>query len=445
MPHDFAEDGIEQQIGQAVAIPVGDGLRGVAPFGLAGALDAAIRARHRTNDFSGGFESHRRGPFRILDTFAAEVLDEGDVTGGVAADDVGVAVAIPIEAGWGGERTELHLIGLLLEVARLGVDGRFVVILAGVLDEGHAAVFVAADEVEVAVLVPVDRGRRDHFEIHREIATRVGLDARDKRILRLGARAGVLEIGEPIEELAAEQVEISVAIEVAEIRRRPAVGLHGPIRGHDLLRLVIRRLLVRAGVREQIHVAAQRAVHPAAFGGVGVVPAVFGPVTDADDEVVFAVAIVIDHAPHVGAHFVHVDVGGRTELHLLLDARVEEIGMQMAGCEHDGFAVDVAHLHVLCAFADAFGRFEDGHLVLRRVAASVFEEVDAVVGLVRAVHDEIEVAIAIEVHRHRPGPQTDAEIDGEAGVVVFERRERGLGGEDGAAKKREKEMLHGQE
>ena len=107
--------------------------------------------------------------------------------------------------------------------------------------------------------------------------------------------------------------------------------------------------------------------------------------------------------------------------------------MHLAGCEHDGFVVEVAHLDVLSAFADAPRWFENGHLRLRGVAAGVFEEVDAVVGLVRAVDDEIEVAIAIEIHWQRPGPQTDTEIDDETGVVVLQRRERGLGGKGAGA------------
>ena len=448
MPHDFAEDGIKQQVGEAVLIPIGHGLRRVAPFGFAGALDAAIRSRHRTDDFACGGKFDRRCPFRLLDALAAQILDEGDIARRVAADEIGVAIAIPIETDGCDESAEFHLIGLLLEIARLGIHGRFVVELAGVLNEGHTTVFIAADQVEVAILVPVDRGWRDHFEIHREILARVGFEANAECILRLGAAAGVLEVGEAVEELAAEQVEVAVVVEVAKVRRRPAKGLHRPVGGVDLLRLVILRRFIGAGVAQQIHIAAEGAVHPAAIGGVGVVPAVFGPVADTDDEIVFAIAFEIDHAPHVGADFVHVDVRGRTELHLLLDARFEEIGMRMARREHDGFAVEVAHLHVLGAFADALRRLEDGHLGLRGVAAGVFEKVDAVVGFVRAVHHEIEVAIAIEVHRQRPGPQADTEIDDETWVVVLERRERGLGGERRAAKDREKRKegrLHGYE
>jgi hypothetical protein len=137
-----------------------------------------------------------------------------------------------------------------------------------------------------------------------------------------------------------------------------------------------------------------------------------------------------------------VDVRGRAELLLLLDARLEEIGVHIPGRQHHRFAVDVAHLHILRAFADALGGLENGHLVFRRVAAGVFEEVDAVVGLVGAVHDEIEVAIAIEVHRQRPGPQTNAEIDDEAGVVVLERRQA-FGGKRAGIKRGEEEELEG--
>ncbi len=442
--HDFAEDRVQKQVRKAVLIPIGHGLCGVAPFGFAGTLDAAIRAGHGTDDFACGGEFDRRSPFWLLHAFAAEVFDEGDIPGGVAADEIGVAIAIPIKTNGRDEGTEFHLIGLLLEVARLGIDGRFGVKFSGVLDEGHAAIFIAADEIEVAVFVPVDGRRRDHFEIHREVLACVGFEADAEGILRLCAGAGVLEVGEAVEELAAKQVEIAIAIEVAKVRRRPAKGLHGAVGGVDLLRLVILRRFVGAGVAQQIHIAANGAVHPAAISGVGVVPAVFGPVAHADDEIVFAIAVEIDHAPHVGADLVHVDVCGRAELHLLLDAGLEEIGMRVAGCEHDRFAVEVAHLDVLSAFADALGRFENGHFRLRGVAAGVFEEVDAVVRLVRAVHHEIEVSITIEIHRQRPGPQTDAEIDDEAGVVVFERRERGLSGEgaDGKGQKGQK-GLHG--
>ena len=38
--------------------------------------------------------------------------------------------------------------------------------LPGVLDISHASVFVADDEVELAVLVPVKRDGGDHLEVH---------------------------------------------------------------------------------------------------------------------------------------------------------------------------------------------------------------------------------------------------------------------------------------
>ena len=45
------------------------------------------------------------------------------------------------------------------------------------------------------------------------------------------ARADVFEIGEAVEELAADEVEISVAVEVGEVRRGPAEGFDRVIRG----------------------------------------------------------------------------------------------------------------------------------------------------------------------------------------------------------------------
>jgi len=110
-----------------------------------------------------------RGPFRLLDAGAAEVLEERDVAGTVAADDVGVAVAVPIKPDRRGERAAFQFVCLLLEIARRKKLRRVVSReLAGVLDERHAAVLVADDEVEVAVLVPINRHGRDHLQVHCE-------------------------------------------------------------------------------------------------------------------------------------------------------------------------------------------------------------------------------------------------------------------------------------
>src|SRR5262245_3860364 len=57
-------------------------------------------------------------PSRLFHAATAEILDESQVASGVAGDDVEVAVGVPIEADRRGQRAELEIIGLLLEIAR---------------------------------------------------------------------------------------------------------------------------------------------------------------------------------------------------------------------------------------------------------------------------------------------------------------------------------------
>ena len=204
--------------------------------------------------------------------------------------------------------------------------------LPGVLQERHAAVFVADDEVDVAVLVPVERHGRDHLEVHRQGPRRAGEGGRLAgrlpgggpglrvgtgrnrqasawRVAWLGPRPDVFVVGEAIEELAAEHVEVAVAIEVREVRRRPAEGLERSLAGVQLERLCVYGVLVRAFVARDVDETAQRPAGPVALRVVGIVPAVIGPVADADREVVAAIAVEIDHLPQVGAHLVRVHVG----------------------------------------------------------------------------------------------------------------------------------------
>ena len=88
-------------------------------------------------------------------------------------------------------------------------------------------------------------------------------------------------------------------------------------------------------------------------------------------------------------------------------------------------AVDVGRHRVLQSFAQAPRGFEDGQLVRRRVAGNVLEEIGALIRFVMADNDEVEVAIAIGVARDGRGPEADAEIHDEAGIVVAERGQFG--------------------
>ena len=302
MPTTMPQTQLRTSLDRAVAVPVRDAQRGVAPLRLGGALDAAVRSGHEADDLAVGFEATRRGPLRLLNAGAAEVLEELEVARRVAAEDVDVAVAVPIEADGRGERAALQVIGLLLEVARReelrrAVGGE----LAGVQQQRDAPVLVADDEVGMAVLVPVERDRDDHLQVHRERLAVRQLHATTRCVARLRARADVLEVGEAVEELAAQQVEVAVAVEVHEVRRRAAEGVDRLAARFNFARRVVARLRRRAEILEPVDETVERAVGPFARAIVGVVPAVFRPVIRADDEIDRAVAIEIDVAPEIPA------------------------------------------------------------------------------------------------------------------------------------------------
>jgi hypothetical protein len=164
--------------------------------------------------------------------------------------------------------------------------------------------------------------------------------------------------------------------------------------------------------------AMKRTVAPAPLGVVGLVPDEVGPIADADDEIVDAVAVVIDVAPHVRTDAVFVDVGLGVDLRGLLKLRFAEVHVLDAGGEDAGLAADVGDLQVVRGGAEADAGFEDGHFFSG--LARVLEIPDAVGGFVRAGNEQVGLAVTVVVHRHGPGPEPDAEIDDEAGVVVLQ-------------------------
>ncbi len=90
----------------------------VAPFRFGGALNAAVRSRHRTNDLACGFEIFGCSSFGLFDFWPAEVFKESDVTRRVASHDVSIAVAVPIESHRRCQRTEFQGVSCLFEINR---------------------------------------------------------------------------------------------------------------------------------------------------------------------------------------------------------------------------------------------------------------------------------------------------------------------------------------
>ena len=181
-------------------------------------------------------------------------------------------------------------------------DRAAVIDFARVFHQGDSSVFVADDQIEIAVAIPVEGRRRDHLQIHHQRFAVARLAASGPAAYSGSvAAADVLEIREAIQELAAQQIEIAVAVEVSEVRRRPAVDVDVAAAGLQSSRLV---RVVRLRRRSRRSRSDRRSRAAGRFASavivVGVIPAVIGPVADADDQVVVAVAVVIDVSPHVG-------------------------------------------------------------------------------------------------------------------------------------------------
>jgi len=109
----------------------------------------------------------------------------------------------------------------------------------------HRSIFVANDEVEVAVLVPVKGNGHDHLQV------RLHTEAAARGVLRLCAGADVLEVRESVEELAADEIEISVAVEVREAGRRHAERIDRHPGRENLFGLGILGRGFRTDVRQQ--------------------------------------------------------------------------------------------------------------------------------------------------------------------------------------------------
>lgn len=125
-------------------------------------------------------------------------------------------------------------------------------------------------------------------------------------------------------------------------------------------------------------------------------------------------------APEISAHLLWMNIRRQGQLSPIFQSAREEIRILHRRREHAWLAVHKRHVCVLHALADAPPREENRHRMTRRVDAGIREDVGAVVRLVRAVHDEIEFAISIEIHRQRKRPQPHAEIHSEPGVFVFQ-------------------------
>ena len=413
IPQHLAPDRVHQHVGQAVVIPVRHGERRVAPLRLARPLNAAVLTGLNPDDPAVGLEAPALRPARPGP--AAEIFKKADVTGGVAAHDVIVAVAVPINRHRRGKRAELYARRLLPKKSRRGKKWRAIGHAAGVLDECHPAVLLSNDQVHVAVAVPVDRARHDHLKIHFQFAA-VGLpEPLTGEIAGLRPRAGVFKISQPVEKLAADEIQIAVGVVVREVRRGPPVNIHRRAACLDELLGRVNRPRARAGVAHPVNVAVQRAVDPLASGVVGVVPAVLGPVAHADDEIGQGVAVVINEPPDIVANIIRVNVALRKERHRLGKSSFAEAHELAARNQHAIRAANSGDADVAVSPAQPDARLEHRH---HAAAARIFKKINAIGRPIRAGHQQIEIAVTVVIHRHGPSPKTNRQVHDQSWVII---------------------------
>ena len=295
-------NGIKENIRIVVAVPIGDRKRGVAPFRFTRTLYRTTRSGFHAKRLAIRFKQLRRPPFRQAVFRFSQVFKTANVSSRVPAKNIFVTVIVPIVGKWRGECSELQGIGLLLKVSRLVKYRHAIDVSSCVLNERDATIFIADDQIHIAIAVPIDGCRRDHLQIHHQRLAVAVRQFASRGVLRRLPTTDILEPGKAVEKLAADQIQIAVTIKVRKVRRWPTVHINitaTRFQSNGTIRVL--RLFVRAMVFDQIDVAMERSVSPATMIVVCIVPSVIGPIADSSDQVMVTVSIKVDITPHSGS------------------------------------------------------------------------------------------------------------------------------------------------
>ena len=91
-----------------------------------------------------------------------------------------------------------------------------------VLDEGNSSIFVADDQVQIAVSIPVEGDGNNHLKFHLQYRTVGSRQRLSPRVTRFTSSSDVFEIRETVEKFTADQVQIAICVKVTKIGRRTA-------------------------------------------------------------------------------------------------------------------------------------------------------------------------------------------------------------------------------
>ena len=242
---------------------------------------------------------------------------------------------------------------------------------------------------------------------------------------KTGFRPGsdILEPCHAVDEFAADQVQIAVAVEVGDTRIRRSVDIdRGTARFHFTAVDIS-----PASIFQQVDVAVQRPPGPVSEAVEGVVPAVVVPRVDTHEDVLVAVAVPVHVIPHIAPRL----LVGRSELLAFVVktpcfgvGSLAKVGIFEILRKDVGLAVHLREADVVHPLlADALGGGETG----MAGRSDVLKKIESFVGAVGARHKQVFHTVAVVVYGQRNAPKPDSQVDREVWVVVAQNVRVGLG------------------
>ena len=165
---------------------------------------------------------------------------------------------------------------------------------SGVFHPGNPAILVSYNQVEVTIAIPIEHNWDNHLQIHGKSCSRCGLETLATGVPRITAGADVFKIGESVEKFATQQIQISIVIEIGEMRRRAAKGVDWCALRQNLEWGIVERRFGGPFVAKHKNKTVERSVSPFSLAVPSIVPAVVAPVFNSHNHVERTVAIVVD-------------------------------------------------------------------------------------------------------------------------------------------------------
>lgn len=216
-----------------------------------------------------------------------------------------------------------------------------------------------------------------------------------------------------------EQVEVPVSVPVREERRRVAVDVNrlSVRKAQDLWPRPLLDTIIPHLVSDVVEEPMDWLVRPDARGIPLVMPAIGLPVTNSNYKIVLPVPVQVREAPDVAAHAIRMDVGWQIlECQGIPHPILAVVESDASLLRHGETSVRQNLRGVAATVLQSARRLEQRAAV--PFLSGVFKEPrSSPGGDATRVEDNVQIAVAVVVHDHRPGGKSGLEI-GRPGIVV---------------------------